>query len=290
MTVTATVTAATTATPSVPPVATTGESAPSSTPSVPLARLHDELKAVLDRPPVPGKYAVAVTDLQTGETVSVNGDRPHLAGCMINLFVLMAAVQEVAQGHRSEAEVGELIAATTWSSNPTSAKEIVLLLGDGDGAAGMRVVVDYIASLGLGEDVVLDHPPLYREFSIGRDWNNWVTAEATNEALALLWHGSAVAEPWHGYLLDHLKTVKPGLNYLVASVPARVSHKNGFFEGTTGFVDNDTGIVVLTADEGREYAYAVTFLAEEVQVKYADVPLGQQLMRAIHAYFTAQYQ
>ncbi len=33
--------------------------------------------------------AVAVTDLQTGETISVNGDRQQLTGCTINLLAIM---------------------------------------------------------------------------------------------------------------------------------------------------------------------------------------------------------
>ncbi len=42
--------------------------------------------------------AVAVTDLQTGETVSVNGDEPHLTGCTINFFVLLQVVRDLEAG------------------------------------------------------------------------------------------------------------------------------------------------------------------------------------------------
>lgn len=252
-------------------------------------QLRSDLAALVDGYAVPGDYAVAVTDLQTGETLSVNGDRRQLAGCIVNLFVLMAATQELEDGRLSESAVTGLIGSTTWSSNATTAMEIVLALGEGDGVAGTQHVADYVGSLALDGEIILDHPPLYAEYSIGRDPNNWVTAEAMNEALVLLWEGEALSDAWRDFLLAHLEAVKPGLNYLVASVPARVSHKNGFFRASSGYVDNDTGIVRFLAGD-REYAYAVTLLSQGVDIKYADVPLSQELMRTIHTYFTDTYR
>ena len=44
---------------------------------------------------------VAVTDLQTGETISVGGNVLHKTGCMINMFGLLAAVDEFQAGRAS---------------------------------------------------------------------------------------------------------------------------------------------------------------------------------------------
>ncbi|MBE0609344.1 MAG: hypothetical protein IH609_08185, partial [Dehalococcoidia bacterium] len=80
-----------------------------------------------------------------------------------------------------------------------------------------------------------------------------------------------------------------GLNYLTAVVPAPavVSHKNGFFWDPEGWVDNDTSIVRFGPE--LEYAYALTFLSEAVPTLYADIPLGQQLVRETWDYFQASY-
>ena len=43
--------------------------------------------------------SVAVTDLQTGETISVNGNDAHRTGCTIMMFALLAAVNEFQAGH-----------------------------------------------------------------------------------------------------------------------------------------------------------------------------------------------
>jgi len=284
-----------TATPEPPPTATpTAEptSTPEPTPSVApgFFELEAELAAAVAAYDVPGNYAFAVTDLQTRQTIGVNSGRPQYAGCVVNLFVLMAALDEVAGDRLAESRVDNLISRTTWSSNATTAKEIVLILGDGDGWAGTQAVADYIKTLELGGGVIWDHPPLYGGYSLEVDDNNWVTAAAMNRALEKLWFGEALPEPWRTYLLDKLEAVSPGLNYLIASVPARVSHKNGFFWSTEGYVDNDAGIVRVLGPSGTEYAYAATFLSEGVAVKYADIPLAQELMRTTHAYFTATYQ
>jgi hypothetical protein len=67
-----------------------------------------------------------------------------------------------------------------------------------------------------------------------------------------------------------------------------VSHKNGFLEAHTGFVDNDAGIIRLTRGED-EYAYAMTFLSQEVPSKYGDIGLGQQLSSLAYEVMAARY-
>lgn len=255
-----------------------------------LTALRERMEQAVADYPVAGRYAVAVTDLQTGETVSVNGARKQLAGCSINLFVLVQAALDLQQGRfegRIE-QVDELISATTWSSNAATARELYGIVGDGDPLAGLARVDRLIqGQLGL-TDTVLDHPPLYPDLSLGRG-DNWLTAEDANEALAALWRGAILTPGWRDYLLNRLATVKPGLNYLTGSLSgAVVSHKNGFFEYDEGFVDNDLGIVRFQRGPG-EAAFAVTFLSEGVPTKYADVPLGQQLVQLAFAYFRAVY-
>jgi hypothetical protein len=237
---------------------------------------------------VPGQYAVAVTDLQTGETVNVNGDQSQLSGCVVNLFALFQAVIDVWGAHYPQEWVESLISATIWSSNATTARDIYGVIGDGDIIDGVRRVNHLIHDqLGL-DAVVLDHPPAFTE-SIGVSPDNWVTANAMNQALSALWHGEVVPEPsWRQYLLDHMTVVKPGLQYLTAAVPEVVSHKNGFLWASTGYVDNDTGIVRLQRG-GNEYAYAITFLSENVGEEYADITLGQQLGALAYQTMSARY-
>ena len=57
--------------------------------------LQQSLQAAVTRFPVSGAYAIAVTDLQTGSSVDVKGDSYQLSGCIMNIFVLVAAMLDV---------------------------------------------------------------------------------------------------------------------------------------------------------------------------------------------------
>lgn len=266
--------------PSKPPVTLVGAD---------LLALQKQMAAAVKATSMPGEYAVAVTDLQTGETVSVNGDALRLSGCVMNLFVILQVALDLEAGRYPLAHADALVAATTWSSNAATARELYALVGSGDVTHGVERVDTLIRGVLKLDGVLIDHPPLYHDDSIGRDYNNWITAESVNEALAALWRGEILTPRWRDFVLDHLATVKPGLNYLTAYVPEGiVSHKNGFLEADTGFVDNDAGIVRLERS-GREVAYAVTFLSQEVPVKYGDAVLGQQISKLAYEVMSARY-
>ena len=235
------------------------------------------------------RYAIAVTDLQTGYMVGANHLRQQLSGCVMNLFVILQAVLDVQEGRYPLETVDALIRATTWSSNAVTARELYGITGGGDPVEGVRRVAELHEDLEL-EDMVIDHPPAYRGESVGIDPNNWLSASAVNIALEEIWQGDMLTAESRAYLLEVLAGVKPGLNYLTAWVPgpAVVSHKNGFFPSDIGYIDNDAGIVQVSGPDG-DYAYAVTFLAEGTPYKYADLPLGQELMRMTWEYFAAEY-
>ncbi|OGY22099.1 MAG: hypothetical protein A2113_02730 [Candidatus Woykebacteria bacterium GWA1_44_8] len=232
--------------------------------------------------------AVAVTDLQTGETVSVNGDRPHLGGCVMNFFVLLQATLDVQNGLYPESVVGSLISATIWSSNPGTAFTLYNIVGGGNALAGVEKVQALITDrLGL-DNIILDHPPA-TEVSRGVDANNWLTAEDVNKALTKLYWGEVLNPFWRDYLLQKMEGVKPGLQYLLGSTPGGiVSHKNGFF-WSDGWVDNDIGIVRFERG-GITYAYAISFFSQHVPSKYDDIPLGQDIMAVAWRYFSEKYQ
>lgn len=220
--------------------------------------------------------AVAVTDLQTGESIHVNGDDPKLTGCTINFLVLLQTVKDLQEGRYPESWVGDLISSTVWSSNPVTARELLLISRDGDLITALEDANSLMQSLGMTSSF-LDHPPAYPHETLDRV-SNYFTANDVNRALKALWDGQVVSIPWRDYLLDKMVGVKPGLQYLIpAGVgDATVSHKNGFFAFRGGWIDNDAGIVTFNRG-GQTYAYAITFLSQDVATKYANVPLGQMV-------------
>lgn len=254
-----------------------------------LADLEQTLTALAAAYWGPGEFAFAVTDIQTGETVGVNVDRPHLTGCTVNFFVLLQATLDVQNGLIDEAAVGDRISATIRSSSAATAYELYGIVGDGDVVAGVERVAALVGEL-AGDDGILDHPPAFGQDSRGVDRNNWITATAVNEALRATYADGVLEDEWRDYLLAKMTEVKDGLNYLLAVGPdVKVSHKNGFFPTLEGqWVDNDIGIVRFEQD-GEERAYAVSFFSQRVPQKYGDVYLGQQLSTATWEFFQERY-
>jgi hypothetical protein len=232
--------------------------------------------------------AVAVTDLQTGESIDVNGDVPHYAGCSINFFVLLSVVMDLEQGRYPESYVGDLIARTIYSSNPITARTLLIQTA-GSVPVGVSKMNEFMRRLGL-QVSFYDHPPAYfDEFSLmGR--SNILTANEINSALASFYHGGIVSFSWRDYLMDKMVGVKPGLQYLIpAGVSGGVvSHKNGFSWVSGGYVDNDIGIVTFSRG-GVTYAYAISFFTQNVTVEYADISLGQTVSRLVWQYFSNRY-
>jgi hypothetical protein len=272
-----------------PSATATPEPEPIFDPAFELSQLEEQLNELHDAYYSPGEFAFAVTDLQTGETVGVNLDRPQLTGCTMNYFILLQSTIDAQEGRIEESAVGELIAATIRTSNPVTARELYRLAGDGDVIAGLERVSKLIERLGL-DGVIFDHPPLYPHESLDVDPNNYITAAAINEALRATYADGILEDEWRDYLLEKMTGVKDGLNYLLAVGPeVPVSHKNGFFPTDGGkWVDNDIGIVRFEQD-GEERAYAVSFFSQFVPVKYGDVVLGQQLSKATWDFFQQRY-
>lgn len=255
-------------------------------PNPALLQLRDSLAAQMQQWSFDS--AVAVTDLQTGETIDVNGNVPHHAGCSINFFVLLSVVMDLEQGRYPESYVGDLIARTIYSSNPITARTLLIQTG-GSVPAGVLKIGDLMRRLGLHASF-FDHPPAYYdEFSL-MGLANVLTANEMNRALASFYHGGVVGFFWRDYLMQKMVGVKPGLQYLIpAGVGGGVvSHKNGFSWVPGGWIDNDIGIVTFNRG-GVTYAYAISFFTQNVPYEYADIPLGQTVSRLVWQYFSNRY-
>lgn len=264
-----------------------GASAPFSVAAAPdLLQLRDRLAAAVADSGIDA--AVAVTDLQTGESIDVNGDTPRYAGCTVNWFVLLSNVVDLQNGLFPESDVGDLISRTIYGSNPVTAHQLLIKTG-GEVPGGLLKVNDLIAKLGM-RNTFFDHPPGYEdEFSL-RGALNVITANDANRGLAAFYHGGAVNWQWRDYLLQKMTGVKPGLQYLIPAGVGDgvVSHKNGFSWMPGGWIDNDIGIVRFDSSGGPR-AYAISFYTQDVPVEYQDIPLGQSVSRLAWEFFSSRY-
>jgi hypothetical protein len=257
-------------------------------PAPDMLALRDSIADAIDYSSIDA--AVAITDLQTDETVDVNGAATRLPGCTINLFGLMRVVVDLQNGKYPEPDAGDLIGQTINRSDPITARRLMTdWVGDGNVFTGIERVNDFMHALGM-TSTEMDHPPAFPDESLEGTADNRITALDVDRGLQALWSGRVLNPFWRDYLLQMMTLVKPGLNYLIpvgTSAGATVSHKNGFLY-EEGWADNDIGIVWYERG-GERYGYAISFYTENVAGKYDDIPLGQQISSLAYQWFVSRY-
>lgn len=230
--------------------------------------------------------ALAVTDLQTGQTISVNGNTAQRTGCTINMFALLAVVGEFQAGRASPSDVAGSIEVGIGSSFPPEVRRFLQTVFDDD-LVGLARAQEMMRSWGMTESV-FDHVPYY---GIGTQ-NNLLTALETNTVLAGLYRGELFDAEWTQYTLARLRAISGGLNYMLPGqlpAAATVAHKIGYYWDTDGWVNADAGIVTFTGADGKEKAYAITYLSQKAATESIGYSLAARLSAIAWEWFAAKH-
>lgn len=212
-----------------------------------------------------GQHAFSVTDLQTGESVSVNGDRPQYAACTIKIYLMIAVAQDIAAGLYTHDDIAFLVDRTMGPSTTPEARELIRTVGGGDIGAGVRRINGIIEDMG-GTGSIITHPPAYpgEEYGYAATHgitDNFLTTNDLNLALGKLYRGEVLSPEMTDYVLWSMTIATDFLDgSLGGPLPgdARFYHKIGLLYEPFN-VWNDAGIVVFNRD-GEDYAYAISYL------------------------------
>jgi hypothetical protein len=213
-----------------------------------------------------GQNAVTVTDLQTGQTISINGDRQQLAACTIKIFIMAAVAEDITAGRYTKESIEHLVVPFMGPSATWPGPELLRLIGDGDEGAGVKRVNDIMWSLGA-KGSILTHAPGYygAEYGYAQSHgvtDNYLTTDDLNLMLGKLYRGEALTPEQTEYVLWTMSIATPYLNgSLGGPLPpeATLYHKIGVLHEPLN-TWNDTGIVVFDRG-GHPYAYAVSILS-----------------------------
>lgn len=220
--------------------------------------------------------AVAVTDLQTGETISVNGNRPHKTGCVINLFGLLAAVDRFQAGAADPSWAAWSIKKGIGGSYPPEVKNFLQTFF-GDYNLGVQRARELMAAWGLVIGTY-DHIPYY---GLSDDPPpNVLTALETNSVLTRLWRRELFNEEWSQYTINVLRDSFAYVDYILPKFlpwAATVGHKIGYHWDYDGWVNNDVGIVSFTGSDGLEKAYAISYFSQFAPSEYAGYAFGARM-------------
>jgi hypothetical protein len=231
--------------------------------------------------------AIAVTDLQTGESISVGGNVLHRTGCVINMFALFAAVAEFQAGNASPSGLGFSIKKGIGGSYPPEVKNFTQRIFGSywDGTYRARQLM---STWGMGASY-FDHIPYYGGDAPGP---NILTALETNDILTRLWQGQLYDEEWTSYTIDVLRDSFWYVNYIIPGrlpAAARVAHKIGYYADYDGWVNNDAGIVSFTGADGTQKAYAITYLSQMAGSEKIGYSFGAKLSRDVWDWMAGKY-
>ncbi len=231
--------------------------------------------------------AIAVTDLQTGETVSIGGNAPHKTGCTINMFALFAAVSEFQAGNASPDDVAYSIWRGIGGSYPPEVKRFLdaVFPSYQDGVARAR---ELMTAWGMKVSY-FDHIPYFG----GTDpAPNVLTALETNDILARLYRGQLFNPEWTQYTLGVLRDIAYYVQYILPKwLPegATVAHKIGYYWDYDGWVNNDAGIVTFTGGDGQEKAYVITYLSQRARTEQIGYSFGARLSKIVWDFMAPRY-
>lgn len=230
--------------------------------------------------------AIAVTDLQTGQTLSVRGNVAQRTGCTINMYALLAITSEFQAGRADPAAVAGLVKIGIGSSYPPDVRAFLDTVF-GNYHVGDQRARELRASWGMTASL-FDHVPYY---ATGPQ-NNLLTALESNLAWTKLAQGDLFDPQWTAYALGKLRDIKPGLNYIVpGQLPAEatVAHKIGYYDDTDGWVVADAGLVTFADSAGQQRAYVITYLSQQDSTEYAGYSFGAKLSRMVWDWMYPRY-
>jgi beta-lactamase class A len=204
----------------------------------------------------PGDYGIAALDLETGQMVAVNGNRPFPMASTMKIAVAAAYLAEVDAGRRSLDEtIGSTSALTLMEqmlihSNNRSTDVLIATLG-GPSAVDAWLRRHRLSGIRVDRNIarlLADRRDLH-------DIRDSSTPVAMLQLLRLIDSGQALSPRSRALLLDIMRRCATGRNRIRGLMPAEamVEHKTGTLNGYTG----DVGY--LTRPDGRRLA--VVFFA-----------------------------
>jgi hypothetical protein len=230
--------------------------------------------------------AVAVTDIQRGETIAVDGSVLHGTGCTINLFALLVATEAFENGEAQPDDVAYSIRSGIAGSFPPDVKRFLQVI-NGSHETGVQRARELMQAWGL-EVSLFDHVPYYGDGT----QNNLLTALEANLILAKLYRGELFLPDWTEYVLERLRDIQPYLNYMLPKrlpASATVAHKIGYYWDHGGWVNNDAGIVTFMGNDHQERAYVITYLSQQARTEYNGYSFGAYLSAIVWDYFAGKY-
>jgi len=225
-----------------------------------------------------GRVGVTATVLETGETVSLNGDRRFPMQSVYKFPIAMAVLAQVDQGklkldRKIRVETSDVLQGSRILDEKSQGMEFSLaellkyMVSESDGTScnvllrqvgEPRIVTEYLRSLGINDIVVANTEKELAQAPAVK-YRNYATPDATVVLLRAFHEGKGLSKFSQSLLLQLMTQTTTGPKRIKGLLPEGtvVAHKTGTSSTVNGVTaaTNDVGIVTLP--NGQHMAIAV---------------------------------
>jgi beta-lactamase class A len=273
----------------------------------PKAQLRRKIETIITSKKA--EVGVAITALESNETLSINGDKhypmqsvfkAHLAIVALSLvdksklaldqpvFVKKSDLlptysplrDKYPNGNVSVSLAG-LIRYTVSQSDNNGCDILFRLVG------GTKKVNDFFKKSGLKDiSIVATEEEMAKNWGV--QFSNWSTANATNQLLVNLFNNQFLSKPTHDFLIKTLEETSTGANRIKGLLPigTTVAHKTGSSstddKGIT-VATNDVGVITLP--NGKHFVISV-YVTNSKEDANTNAQIIAKITKAAWDYFT----
>ena len=204
-----------------------------------------------------GEYSFYFKDIRTGNTLIIN-NKEYYPCCMIKVPALIGTFQKIYAGEIDYAENYSDISLMVIMSDNTAYNNLMTLVGEGDGVAGVHFVNDMLAEMGI-QDTRLHHGLIPGEGYFTDGGDNVSTPYDIGVIFEQLYFGQVISPEASSEMIEWLKLCGDTME-LAAGLPEGVefAHKTGcaddiYHDGGVVYMgDRDYIISLFTAGFGDD--------------------------------------
>jgi hypothetical protein len=224
-----------------------------------------------------GEVAIAVTDLKTGQEISINGEKGYFPASAIKILILARCLKDEEEGRYKFSAVDSLLSSMMSTSSNYAANTLMVKIG-------LEKLSKFPEEIGMKNTVFIhgfsDGDPNVPRVRFGA---NALTANDANLFWQKLFDGKILGEEARKKALEYAKL--PSVKLIYSLDGAVVYHKPGYLYDATSEAYIDSGIV-----EHENFTYAVSYFSTNNSTHQAGADFGLKTTKIIYEWFAQNYQ
>ena len=223
-----------------------------------------------------GEVAISVTELASGATVSIDGNKIYFPASTIKFLILVGVLKNIENGRYLLSLVEKNITSMMKISSNTAANDLINKIG-------FPTLTKFPEDFGMNDTAfVHGFSPADGEIPIMTAGSNAMTTNDANIFWEKLYAEELLNSNSTKQALAYAKL--PNVNLIYTPNGITVFHKPGYIEVKSSEVYHDSGIV-----KTKDFTYVVTFFSRNNPTHEEGGKFGKKLTKIIYDWFTENY-